>query len=92
MPAPMPDLRFERPRTVAAAAGLLAGGGFVPLAGGTDLYAAHVGRPIGDSLLDLSGTTHTNAGTYTADTWSFAGNGNYNSKNGTVNDKINGFA
>lgn len=51
----MLDLRFERPRTVAEAAGLLAGGGLVPLAGGTDLYAAHVGRPIGDSLLDLSG-------------------------------------
>jgi hypothetical protein len=41
------------------------------------------------SLLDLSGTTHTNAGTYTADTWRFAGNGNYNIDNGTVNDKIN---
>ncbi|MCA1683581.1 MAG: hypothetical protein LC708_00390, partial [Actinobacteria bacterium] len=40
------------------------------------------------SLLDLSGTTHTNAGTYDDDEWSFAGNGNYNPANGTVDDKI----
>jgi len=40
------------------------------------------------SLLDLSGTTHTNAGTYNGDAWSFAGNANYNSANGTVNDSI----
>ena len=39
--------------------------------------------------LDLSGTTHTNAGTYNADPWSFAGTTNYAPKNGTVNDKIN---
>ena len=45
---------------------------------------------VGDlsSLLDLSGTTHTNAGTYNGDAWSFAGNANYNSANGTVNDSI----
>ncbi len=36
-------------------------------------------------LLDLSGTTHTIAGTYT-DTWTFAGNGNYNSASGTITD------
>ena len=40
------------------------------------------------SLLDLSGTTHTAAGDYLADPWTFAGNGNYNSKSGTVNDRI----
>ena len=39
--------------------------------------------------LDISGTTHTNAGTYNADPWSFAGTTNYAPKNGTVNDKIN---
>jgi hypothetical protein len=40
------------------------------------------------SLLDLSGTTHTNAGTYT-DTWSFAGNNNYNAvSNQSVTDFI----
>jgi hypothetical protein len=38
-------------------------------------------------LLNLSGTTHTNAGTY-SDAWSFAGNSNYNSDRGTVTDKI----
>ena len=44
----------------------------------------------GDLLgLDKSGTTHTNAGTYNADPWSFAGTTNYAPKNGTVNDKIN---
>ena len=40
------------------------------------------------SLLNLSGTTHTNAGTYN-DTWTFAGNGNYNSASGTVTNTIN---
>jgi YDG domain/HYR domain/MBG domain (YGX type)/Secretion system C-terminal sorting domain/Immunoglobulin I-set domain len=39
--------------------------------------------------LDLSGTTHTNAGTYT-DTWTFTDvTGNYNDKSGTVSDVIN---
>jgi hypothetical protein len=38
--------------------------------------------------LTLSGTTHTNAGTYNGDAWSFAGGTNYNDANGTVNDKI----
>jgi Bacterial Ig-like domain (group 3)/YDG domain/Galactose oxidase, central domain/Kelch motif len=39
------------------------------------------------SLLDLSGTTHTNAGNY-SDSWSFAGNNNYNSASGTVDNII----
>ncbi len=38
-------------------------------------------------LLNLSGTTHTTVGTYT-DTWTFAGNGNYNSASGTITDVI----
>src|SRR5207249_290115 len=38
------------------------------------------------SLLDLSGTTHTNAGTYATDAWAFAGNSNYNATSGTVSD------
>jgi hypothetical protein len=38
-------------------------------------------------LLDLSGTAHTNAGNY-SDTWSFAGNSNYNAASGTVADTI----
>ena len=39
--------------------------------------------------LDLSGTTHTNAGTYNNDPWTFTDStGNYNDTNGTVNDTI----
>ena len=47
--------RFEQPRSVAEAASLLAAGDWALLAGGTDLYPAHVGRPIARPLLDLSG-------------------------------------
>lgn len=39
------------------------------------------------ALLDLSGTTHTNAGTYN-DTWTFAGNLNYKTASGSVTDRI----
>ena len=41
-----------------------------------------------NSLLDLSGTTHTDAGAYNGDLWSFTGDGNHNSANGSVNDSI----
>jgi hypothetical protein len=41
--------------------------------------------------LNLAGTTHTSAGTYTTDSWSFTdSSGNYASKTGTVNDLISG--
>ena len=40
------------------------------------------------SLLNLSGTTHTNAGDYATDAWTFAGNGNYNAQSGTTHDVI----
>ena len=41
------------------------------------------------SGLDLSGTTHTNAGNYPTDPWTFTDStGNYNDANGTVNDVI----
>ena len=46
--------RFERPESVAQATQLLAAGDWAVLAGGTDLYPAHVGRPIERPLLDLS--------------------------------------
>jgi hypothetical protein len=39
-------------------------------------------------LLTLSGTTHTDAGDYPSDPWTFTGNTNYNSANGTVHDII----
>ena len=47
--------RFERPASIAQAAGLLATGRWAVLAGGTDLYPAHVGRPIATPLLDITG-------------------------------------
>jgi CO/xanthine dehydrogenase FAD-binding subunit len=46
--------RFERPQSMAEAASLLAAGDWALLAGGTDLYPAHVGRPMTKPLLDLS--------------------------------------
>ena len=40
--------------------------------------------------LDLSGTTHTNAGDFPNDPWKFTDStGNYNGANGTVHDIIN---
>jgi hypothetical protein len=42
------------------------------------------------SLMDVSATTHTAAGTYAMDTWSFAGNSNYNAVAATtITDVIN---
>jgi hypothetical protein len=38
--------------------------------------------------LTLSGTTHTNAGTYVGDVWSFSGGMNYNDASGTVDNSI----
>ena len=46
--------------------------------GGVDLSA----------LLTLTGTTHTAAGSYSTDVWSFAGNANYSGASGTVADAI----
>jgi CO/xanthine dehydrogenase FAD-binding subunit len=46
--------RFERPDSIAGAARLLASGPWTVLAGGTDLYPAHVGRPIDASVLDIT--------------------------------------
>lgn len=46
--------RFERPESIAGAARLLASGRCTVLAGGTDLYPAHVGRPITAPLVDIS--------------------------------------
>src|SRR5512133_760736 len=39
-------------------------------------------------LLDLTGTTHTEAGTYSTDGWTFAGNTDYKAASGTITDKI----
>src|SRR5262249_28800996 len=37
---------------------------------------------------DLSGTVHTNAGSYAGDAWSFDAGSNYNTASGTVDDSI----
>lgn len=50
----MSTARFERPTTLADAARLLALGRSAPLAGGTDLYPAHVGRAVETPLVDLT--------------------------------------
>ena len=38
--------------------------------------------------VNVSGTTHTDAGTYNNDPWSFTGTANYNNQSGTVDDCI----
>ena len=47
--------QYERPVSIAAAARLLAAGRWAVLAGGTDLYPAHVGRPLPLPVLDITG-------------------------------------
>jgi len=47
--------RFERPASVAQATRLLAARPWAVLAGGTDLYPAHVGRAIALPVLDIGG-------------------------------------
>lgn len=41
-----------------------------------------------NGLMDVSGTTHTSAGDYSDDSWTFTGNSNYNADNGSVNNSI----
>ena len=45
---------YLRPRTLAEATSALAGGPVLLIAGGTDLFPAHVGRPIEQDVIDLS--------------------------------------
>src|SRR5207244_13410881 len=45
------------------------------------------GAALGTSFT-LSGTTHTNAGTYNKDAWSFSGGTNYNDDSGTLDNSI----
>ncbi len=45
---------FERPDSLAGATRLLASGPWTVLAGGTDLYPAHVGRPLSTPVLDIT--------------------------------------
>ncbi|HEX2542371.1 MAG TPA: FAD binding domain-containing protein [Caldimonas sp.] len=46
--------RFERPDSIAGAARLLASGSWTVLAGGTDVYPAHVGRPLAAPVIDIT--------------------------------------
>lgn len=50
----MATARYERPQTLREACALVASGPWRLLAGGTDVHAAHVGRPLDDALLDLT--------------------------------------
>ena len=50
----MTTAAFVSPRTLPEALALLAAGGWSVLAGGTDVYPAHVGRPITTPLLDIT--------------------------------------
>jgi len=63
-------VRFERPASVAEAARLLAGGGWRVLAGGTDVYPAHVGRPLAAPLLDITGIAALRGIRRTPEGWS----------------------
>ena len=68
----------------------LIGGGYTGVFGASDGAAGTAKGVLGESLsgLDLSGMTHTNAGTY-SDPWTFTDvTGNYNNTSGTVSDSI----
>ncbi len=73
--------------SVTAIAGLIYSGGAQTTAAGTatDVF----GHALPSSDFDLSHTSHTNAGAYSGDTWSFSDpSGNYLAASGTVNDSI----
>ena len=62
--------RFERPASLAEATRLLAGGGWRVLAGGTDVYPAHVGRPLDSPLVDITAIEGLRGMRHGADGWS----------------------
>ncbi len=45
---------YVRPETMREAVGAMAGGSSLVLAGGTDVYPAYVGRPLGPDIVDVS--------------------------------------
>ncbi|MBI2720428.1 MAG: xanthine dehydrogenase family protein subunit M [Rhizobiales bacterium] len=48
---------YARPRTLQEAVAALSQGHALLLAGGTDVYPAHVGQPLPEAIVDLSGVT-----------------------------------
>ena len=62
---------LAQPHSLSQATDLLAGGGWRLLAGGTDLYPAHVGRPLPEGLLDLTGVGELRGSRRTAGGWWF---------------------
>ncbi len=74
----MAAARFERPASIGEATALLAAGGWSVLAGGTDVYPAHVGRPMTAPLIDITGiaalrgiTPRPSANSDAVDGWTF---------------------
>ena len=61
---------FQRPASLETALRLLAAGGWRVLAGGTDVYPAHVGRPLAEPMLDISAIDGLRGIRSTADGWS----------------------
>ena len=45
---------YSRPRTIEEAVAVLAGSGFIVLAGGTDFYPARVGRALDENVVDIT--------------------------------------
>jgi CO/xanthine dehydrogenase FAD-binding subunit len=64
------SVRYARPTSLAEALPLLAGGGRTVLAGGTDLYPAHVGRALERPLLDIGAIAELRGIRRTGSGWS----------------------
>lgn len=61
--------QYARPQGLAEALGMLASGSWTVLAGGTDFYAAHVGRNVEVDVLDIKGLAELRGITRTASGW-----------------------
>src|SRR3954470_9080320 len=65
----MPTQPYLRPTRFDEALQHLAGGSFTVLAGGTDYYPARVGRPLTDSILDITAIDELRVITQARDYW-----------------------
>lgn len=61
--------RYEKPGSLDDALRIAAGGGWMPLAGGTDFFPLHAERPVTADLLDLSGLSDLKGIRETATHW-----------------------